>query len=74
LPSVKKQRHPRLFFVNMWAHLKTKEPQNSSQCAPADQRAVTDSSKPLLRHCRWFCRQYRSADWEEAQGKPVQVI
>jgi hypothetical protein len=40
----------------MWAHLKTKKPQNSSQCTLAGQRAVTDSSKPLLCHCRWFCR------------------
>lgn len=56
LPSVKNQLHPRLFFLNMWAHLKTKGPQNSSQWTLAYQRAVTDSSKPLLCHCMWFCR------------------
>ena len=50
LPSVKNQLHPRLFFLNMWAHLKTKGPQNSSQWTLAYQRAVTDSSKPLLCH------------------------
>lgn len=74
LLSVEYQLRPRLVFVNMWVHLKTKKPQNSSQCTLADQKAVTDSSKPPC-HRMWLLQtQYRSADWEEVQGKPVQVI
>jgi hypothetical protein len=48
---------------------------NSSQCTLADQRAVTGSSKAAVMPLYVVLQtQYRSADWEEAQGKPVQVI